>query len=274
MELFKPNFKVKIINYVIEIKVQNQFILERLLRHYKTTDSTKKAFAIVYLHLSKNIKFEVEFINQKEAILTLDRDLNINQINFKIRGLISYILIRKKILLLHGSSIVKDGCGYIFCGRSGIGKSTILRHVNPQNVISDDVVVLAKRDKQFYIFTSPFDKEKYPKLDDRIVPLKKIFFLNRADKIEFKIISPTDAFKKLIHNNYLYLFYHPSKMFLPDVYKRLLLTNKIIRQTEKRKGTVPKSLLLLLFMICYNFLHTVEIKQLNCTKDAQIFDHL
>lgn len=62
-----------------------------------------------------------------------------------LEPLISYKLGQKGIVLLHASSISIDDKGYIFAGHSGVGKTTILLNLSPNNCtfFSDEISVIS-----------------------------------------------------------------------------------------------------------------------------------
>ena len=106
---------------------------------------------------------------------------------------ISMMLPRYHAFILHGAAVSLDGCGYIFSGRSGVGKSTHanlwLKHFGNQDrhepdararMINGDKPILMLDDGQWYVCGSPWQGKE--NLGNPIaVPLKGICFLTRGE---------------------------------------------------------------------------------------------
>ncbi len=73
---------------------------------------------------------------------------------------LSYMLMRNKGLLLHGSAVQKGGRTVLFLGTSGAGKSTITRLCKPDVCFSDDGAVVRKEDARVYAYRSPFTQDR------------------------------------------------------------------------------------------------------------------
>lgn len=84
----------------------------------------------------------------------------LNSIENFLRQLYAALLIQHQGLLIHAASIVNgENKGYIFCGPSGIGKTTVARLSLPRPVVSDDLTVIRRVENRFQIFPSPFHGE-------------------------------------------------------------------------------------------------------------------
>ena len=66
----------------------------------------------------------------------------------------------KDTLMMHSSVVTKDGCGYLFLGKSGTGKSTHtslwLRNIEGTSLLNDDNPVVRIVDKKAYVYGSPW----------------------------------------------------------------------------------------------------------------------
>lgn len=107
---------------------------------------------------------------------------------------ISMLLPKVHAFILHGAAVSLDGCGYIFSGRSGVGKSTHvnlwLKHFDNQDrdepnararMINGDKPVLLLDNGQWYVCGSPWQGKE--NLGNPIaVPLKGICLLTRGEK--------------------------------------------------------------------------------------------
>src|SRR3989344_2828301 len=130
---------------------------------------------------------------------------------------IEYFAQAENIIFLHASSLIYNHKGYVFCGPSGIGKTTVINKAADDQVYSDDFTVIKKVKNGFFIYPSPFDKIRvnnflYKK--DGGLPVKKIFFLNQSTRIRAEKLKHEEALEKTLHNNILFqaiLTYRQSK---------------------------------------------------------------
>jgi len=84
-------------------------------------------------------------------------------------------------ILIHACGIDDHGKGLLFAGSSTHGKTTIARLWENQAVIlNDERVVLRQHKGLFWIYGTPWHGE-YERVSPCGVPLKKIFFLQKAD---------------------------------------------------------------------------------------------
>ena len=73
-----------------------------------------------------------------------------------LRILYSLILVQEGGFLLHAASVVRDGQGYAFMGKSGAGKSTIAAHSPEQSVLSDEISLIKKVEADYRLYSTPF----------------------------------------------------------------------------------------------------------------------
>lgn len=98
-------------------------------------------------------------------------------------------LARHEALILHAAGVLWNGRGYIFGGRSGIGKTTLARIWRQQGatLLNDDRVIVRWQDGQARLYASPWHGEEEMVTDQSAV-LGGIFHLAQ---------STTPAAKKL-----------------------------------------------------------------------------
>jgi len=80
--------------------------------------------------------------------------------------------------LVHASSVIKDGNGYLFVGSPGSGKSTIAALSSGYDVLNDEITLVVQEDNHLSIHATPFNgyfKEK----KNTFGPLKKIFLIKQ-----------------------------------------------------------------------------------------------
>ena len=109
-------------------------------------------------------------------------------------------------LMLHGSALALDGCGYLFTAKSGTGKSThtrLWREVFGSRavMINDDKPFLRPTEQGFLLCGAPWSGKHG--LDSNIaVPLKGICILERGSENRIAPISPAEALPMLLHQSY------------------------------------------------------------------------
>lgn len=96
--------------------------------------------------------------------------------------------------LLHASSVVKSGRGYVFLGRSGAGKSTVagLSRAVADGVLHDDRVFVREQDGKYLLLAAPTTSAAKPEIRDQLleqsvtVPLHACFVLaqDTTDRLE------------------------------------------------------------------------------------------
>ena len=163
---------------------------------------------------------------------------------FLLEGLLFSKLLEKGYSLIHAAGVSKDGKAYLFAGRGGAHKSTLVMHYlkNGFKYLGDDKVIIHNNEvfayplnfqKFDYLYNNlevghdenVFDKLKYvknnlstKKINTSIVAdkskIKKLFFVVKKKQNHIKInnVDKEDALKKLELSNILELSIHGSHM--------------------------------------------------------------
>ncbi len=114
----------------------------------------------------------------RQAMIELAPSADIE--NF-LRVIYAWLCLRHDSLLLHAAGVVKDGAGYVFFGPSGAGKSTTASlSAEVATILSDDIVIVRKREDGYYLCGVPFFGElsHFPPRN-MSVPLKGIYRLQQ-----------------------------------------------------------------------------------------------
>jgi hypothetical protein len=125
--------------------------------------------------------------------------------------LIMHRLTRVGGVELHGCGFVdSERGGYLFLGHSGAGKSTTMnlwRSRRNVTVLSDDRIVVRKRDGGFWIYGTPWHGE--PGLDDQgKARIDKIFILEHGTANEITRLSQSEAAGELIARSFVPFYDH------------------------------------------------------------------
>jgi hypothetical protein len=157
------HYLLSIARYSIRLSIEdydlNSFIKrEYLLGHTNRTERVEGSVEIILqeANLTYNLR------SQKAKVLLSISIPSSSSIYFKeflFQEFIELTLSHKNIVFMHGSSYMKDGKIKVFIGPSGSGKTTILSLLTPSQIISNDTVVIQKRNNEYIIYTSPFDRK-------------------------------------------------------------------------------------------------------------------
>ena len=105
-------------------------------------------------------------------------------------------------LILHASGVDDEGNGYAFTGPSGAGKSTLVGEMvshAPVTVLGEDSVILRYQQGQFLIYGTPWHTNP-EHCSPGGVPLRKLFFLDRANHHGVEACGPRAGVERLLQN--------------------------------------------------------------------------
>jgi hypothetical protein len=121
--------------------------------------------------------------------------------------MLSYLSTRAGALLHACSVIDDDGRGYLFCGRSGAGKSTVAGLWDGRGtVLNDDRTLLRRTGAQsFRIHGTPWHGD-FSRTHSGSAPLCGIFFLKQAPVHRFERVSAASARRQLLTSWWLPLW--------------------------------------------------------------------
>lgn len=107
--------------------------------------------------------------------------------------------------LMHGSVVAVGDDAFMITAKSGIGKTTRtgfwLEQIQNSYVVNGDKPLIRIKDGQVYACGTPW-RGKENLGSNRMVPLKGIYFLERAEENSIEEISFSDAFSKLMKQTY------------------------------------------------------------------------
>jgi hypothetical protein len=97
--------------------------------------------------------------------------------------LITNHLARGKGVLAHALGLVDDGCGMVFFGASGTGKSTLANLYKKRSkdtlILSDEKIIIRKDKAKFWLYGTPWSGNGFSVSSGR-AELKKIFFIEHG----------------------------------------------------------------------------------------------
>lgn len=115
------------------------------------------------------------------------------------RILLSYFLSENEGLFLHASCVEHNSFAHIFCGPSGAGKSTIAGLAGKRLVLSDDLILIRKVNKNYRAFATPFGLHS-SNTASITLPIKALYLLQQAEKVRLQKFPIQEALMKLVSN--------------------------------------------------------------------------
>ncbi|MCL4364042.1 hypothetical protein M1328_02270 [Patescibacteria group bacterium] len=133
------------------------------------------------------------FINKsKNKTVTFYRN-SLFEFNVMLRLILSFLLRTNNGFFVHASAVAYNDKADIFLGKSGAGKSTVRQLLDEKYLsLADDVAILKKESKKFYIYQFPFleGKTYLVKKTNKKYLLNRVIFIDKADN--YKLIQLTD----------------------------------------------------------------------------------
>ena len=110
------------------------------------------------------------------------------------------LLYQKQGILIHSCGFVYKEKGYLFIGTSGAGKSTLAQILGKDKgglILSDDRIVVRKRDECFYIHGTPWHGTAGIVSPEKAL-LRGLFFLKKGERNLLQRLSIPDTVSRLI----------------------------------------------------------------------------
>lgn len=103
-------------------------------------------------------------------------------------------------IVIHASSAAYDDTAFLFIGRSGAGKSTIIRLLKPAfTPLSDDITIIRKNRHNFYLYQQPIPERNYYQASSKPFIIRKVYFLEKSDNFRVeKIVNKEYVLLRLL----------------------------------------------------------------------------
>jgi len=101
-------------------------------------------------------------------------------------------------LVVHAASLIRGDKAYLFCGRSGAGKTTLTRLSPDATLLSDELSIVTMSNGHARCHGTPFWGELARAGEDRCAPLHAVFFLHHGGRHTVEAVRPGDALKQLL----------------------------------------------------------------------------
>jgi hypothetical protein len=131
---------------------------------------------------------------------TLDVHESVYSFDAFYRVFYTWLMLRRGGFMLHASSVVHKGKGYIFTGSSGSGKSTI-SGLSPENtLLSDELTAVLRKDGEYIVHGNPFWGDFQKGTAREQAPVAHLFFLRKARENRIDQIPMGEKLKKVLQN--------------------------------------------------------------------------
>src|SRR5207253_24384 len=117
-----------------------------------------------------------------------------------MRVFCSLAFVERHGLLVHASSVVRNGRALLFPGVSGSGKTTVARLSDDALVLSDEISIVRTVGNAARCHGSPFWGELARAGADHDARLGGIYFLSQADQHQVDPLTPRQALSALLPN--------------------------------------------------------------------------
>ena len=147
--------------------------------------------------------FSGEF-NTRTGIARMDINTKPFVISSLLRIIYAIKMIEKKGLFVHASSFVRDGVAYLFAGKSGAGKTTLVKIATRSDreiqLLSDEISLITYERGEVFAYSTPFWGST--RIMGRYIkaPLRSIYFINKSKRTFTRQIDNTTAMQNILAN--------------------------------------------------------------------------
>lgn len=176
---------ITLANIKCKISLLDRSLFKYLKEEYccdRKIEDIKPYLEVCILHRTDIIEFIIKKPYQFTIVLSKERLVYHGNINYILRSIISYCLLSKNIILLHASSCRYQGKGYVFTGRSGFGKTTIIKKVLLSNIYSNDTAIVKKYGNNFILYPSPFDRLHMDEQIKKPIRVQKVLCIEQSPR--------------------------------------------------------------------------------------------
>jgi len=103
----------------------------------------------------------------------------------------------KNTSFVHGCAVSRDGCGFLFSGPSGTGKSTIAKLSSDFKILNDELVIVNRSNGNYFVRSSPF-RGDFKNSINGSSPLSALFLIKHGTKNILRRISKTEFLTRFV----------------------------------------------------------------------------
>ncbi len=219
----------------------NLFIVKDEWRSKEKIKETKKNLFLFKHKKGKNGMLITGYLdlNRKKSKMKIISDKNFfwGAFVFNFAKCISIYFNEFNANLIHSAAIAEKNKGFMFIGKNNAGKSTILRICPEALNLGEDLNILFKKEKKFFIQAFPFIMmiTAINKKNSQPVEIQNIFFLKKSKELKLKKLRKTDAITLMLENDIQGTFNFQQI----KTEKRILLYHKLFSEISAFKINFP-----------------------------------
>ncbi len=143
-----------------------------------------------FITLQKGKRIEIYIKNftiaSKNKIITYN-GISTYAFDFILKRVISELLYRNNLFFVHASACLYNNKAYLFFGKNGAGKSTIVTLLSEvAQPLADDYGIITKEHNNYYFYQTPFICKNRIKGNSKKHKIKRLFFLRKATEFSIK----------------------------------------------------------------------------------------
>ncbi len=124
----------------------------------------------------------------------------LNETEYGLRCLYAFMVFTSGGILVHASGIIIDQIGYLFIGKSGAGKSTIVRNSKDKEILGDDMLVVFPSGEGWHVMATPFTNPDLQGIKPKRAQLGNLNYLRKSLSTYCEEIPSSEALAELVAN--------------------------------------------------------------------------
>jgi hypothetical protein len=124
---------------------------------------------------------------------------NLNSLDCSLKAIFTVLLPQYAACMLHAAGLRRGGAGWLVCGPSGSGKSSVSRSLRDGEVLADELICVMRCGDKFYIMGTPFlgEVKPHPDLFGTRVSLRRLVILGSG---KYGPLGAKETFWGLLQN--------------------------------------------------------------------------
>ncbi len=125
---------------------------------------------------------------------------SVNGLNTLLKFAFALSALNHDGFFIHSAAVKSNGFGIVFPGKSGIGKTTLIRKINNYSVMTDEFALIVLNSDRWELYSTPFHGELNISHQPQSALLKKVMFLERNGSAGLTEISPAESMHQMLRN--------------------------------------------------------------------------
>lgn len=151
--------------------------------------------------------------------------------NFYFKVIFGAFLVKNNGFLLHASVLLRKNRAFVFAGKVGVGKSTIVNLFPEFERITDDAAILTIENNNLFVWGTPFQEKNPTVKANKKFRVKTIYFLSKSKRNKLVKLEKDEAIRRLMANC---LVFKPKKLS-----QKKRLTKAILETSLNTVAEVP-----------------------------------